>query len=193
MLGNFLSCFEVAGVTISCILDHQVYHFAQWATCWGKIVALGQCRHILPERYDALWLQAPQGSSIAPSGTQPLNVHGLSDEQVLQHFVRRVACDGAVLTYNDRYDDGASFRRWRNTQGRQWTRAVSQGMRRQGQPLWTEAEFENQEICPATFEEVIRVTGANARHIADERARQYGWDKETVDLLKHNPRRFYFT
>ena len=48
----------------------------------------------------------------------------LTDEEVLQEFVRRFECDGAVLIYlNSASECGAAefgFGRWRNSKGKYW-------------------------------------------------------------------------
>lgn len=53
----------------------------------------------------------------------------LTDEQVLQEFVRRFQCDGAMLIYLD--DDVENwFGRWRNSNGRVWVKDFIAHMQR---------------------------------------------------------------
>lgn len=52
------------------------------------------------------------------------SAQNLTDEEVLQEFVRRFECDGAVLIYLDSASEcGAAefgFGRWRNSKGKYW-------------------------------------------------------------------------
>lgn len=47
------------------------------------------------------------------------STENLTDEEVLNEFVKRFQCDGAVLIYIDSATE-FGFGRWRNTLGRKW-------------------------------------------------------------------------
>lgn len=50
-----------------------------------------------------------------------LSAQNLTDAEVLDEFVRRFQCDGAVLVYLDS-DAEYGFGRWRNSRGRHWVK-----------------------------------------------------------------------
>jgi hypothetical protein len=52
-----------------------------------------------------------------------LTITELSDEQILQEFVKRFRCDGAVLVYLDS-DTENGLGRWRTSEGRKWVNNI---------------------------------------------------------------------
>lgn len=50
---------------------------------------------------------------------QRASAQNLTDEEVLEEFVRRFQCDGAVLVYLDDSTE-YGFGRWHNARGRNW-------------------------------------------------------------------------
>lgn len=60
----------------------------------------------------------------------------LTDEEVLQEFVRRFECDGAVLVYFDSSTE-FGFGRWCNTKGKHWVEDVFKRVR---QPVLVPSE-----------------------------------------------------
>ncbi|MBG8554964.1 MULTISPECIES: hypothetical protein [Hymenobacter] len=183
VLGNFLTYFDVAGVALTCLHQGQLYHFAQWRTQWGKIMALGQCRYLAPAQYEQLWLAAPTGGPVSATGI-PAQLTGLTDEQVLRRFFRLIACDAAVLQYNATNTDSQAFWQWRNATGQAWIKQVAtRRLFDSHQPLWNEVPWKGQAICPATFAEVIRLTGQDSRNATAARAVRYKWSAEQVEEL----------
>jgi hypothetical protein len=49
----------------------------------------------------------------------PSILSGLTDEEILDEFVKRFKCDGAVLIYLDSFTE-FGFANWTNPQGQKW-------------------------------------------------------------------------
>lgn len=54
-------------------------------------------------------------------------LENLTDEQILQEFVKRFKCDGAILVYLDS-DSEYGFGRWSNSIGRKWVNQIFKGL-----------------------------------------------------------------
>lgn len=187
-LGNFLPCFEAVGVIISCLQQGNVYHFGQWSAQWGKMMALGQCRHLDLLGYQQLWWAPPTGGPVAGTGVA-FNVSGLTDEQVLKRFCQAVACDAALLQYNITDLDDVAFWRYSTPAGRVWTRKhATSGLHDSHQTMWNEVGWKNQTLSPATYEEVVRVTGHDSRLATSARGKRWGWTEDHVTLLNEKHR-----
>lgn len=187
-LGNFLPYFKVAGVIISCLHQGNVYHFAQWSTQWGKIMALGQCWYLDPVGYPHLWFEAPTGGPVAGTGIAA-DLTGLTDEAILKRFCQLVDCDGAILQYNTINIDDMAFWRWRNKVGQTWaTKHCTRQLFDSHQPLANEISWKNQTLSPATYAEVVRVTGHDTRLANAVRGRRWGWDEQKLAEQNNNNR-----
>lgn len=51
--------------------------------------------------------------------TKPSVLAGLTDEEILDEFVKRFECDGAIIVYLESNTE-FGFARWANTIGRRW-------------------------------------------------------------------------